>query len=145
MAGASSRGGQGADDEATQLPSFTNLTPSSLEPGAIKRLPDGPVFRLKMGHNTVGRASASSQSDIQIEGDQYMSRKHADIEVVKGAKGLEYRLIEVNSTNIIMLNDEPIDRGDIIKLVYGDVLTFGKTKLALQEAPAAEDEPTRVL
>lgn len=54
MGGAAALGGQGADDQATQLPSFPSQTSQDQDPGRLLCLPDGPEYQLKMGHN-VGR------------------------------------------------------------------------------------------
>ena len=47
------------------------------------------------------------------------------IDVVKKPSGYEHRLVEINSKNIVKLNGKPINRGDILVLKFGDVLTLG--------------------
>ena len=74
--------------------------------------------------------------------DEFMSRRHVRIDVVKTDMGLEHHLIEIGSKNIIQLNDKPIQRGDEIVLSFGDKITLGKTDMILEET---DDDATRVI
>lgn len=90
------------------------------------------TFDLKEGSNIIGRKSSSSFADIAIEGDPYMSRRHVDIQVIKQPDGtMQYRLNEINSTNIVKLNGREIHRNDILVIRPGDELTLGQTSLKL--------------
>lgn len=144
MGGASSRGGQGADDESTQLPSF--MTPRQSSAVAMLEVTSSSaVYHLNKGHNIIGRQSPTSTATIQIPGDPYMSRQHVDIEVVQSAAGLQYHLHEINSSNILSINGEEIERGDIIMLAIGDVLTLGQTNVRLVEGREEDSDSTRIL
>ena len=92
--------------------------------------------------NVIGRLAQSGNADIQITQDQYMSRRHLQIDVVKTNYGIEHHLVEINSKNIIILNDKPIQRGDILKLKFGDKLRLGRTDIYLEET---DDEATQIV
>jgi hypothetical protein len=62
--------------------------------------------------------------------------------VVKTAYGIEHRLVEINSKNIIVLNGKPIQRNDILVLNFGDRLTLGKTDVYLEET---DEEATQIV
>jgi pSer/pThr/pTyr-binding forkhead associated (FHA) protein len=84
------------------------------------------TIELKRGVNTIGRKSSSSQSSIQIQGDEYISRNHATIEVVMKKDGnFEHRLSDNNSKNRTYHNDTPLEAGDISVLMPGDTVGFG--------------------
>ena len=72
----------------------------------------------------------------------YMSRRHVQIDVVKSARGYEHHLVEINSKNIVKLNGKPINRGDVLILKFGDVLTLGTTEVVLE---AGDNESTRLV
>lgn len=63
-------------------------------------------------------------------------------EVVQTPYGIEHHLVEINSKNIIVLNDKPIQRGDILKIKFGDKMTLGKTDIYLEET---DDEATQIV
>ena len=71
-----------------------------------------------------------------------MSRRHLQIDVVQTPHGIEHHLVEINSKNIIVLNDKPIQRGDILQLKFGDKLTLGKTDIYLEET---DEEATQIV
>ena len=85
MSGKAAQGGYGSSDEATQLPG--NMLQSSYDIGQIRVATTGQRCPLKMGKNVIGRIAQSGKADIQITHDEYMSRQHVLIEVVKGAHG----------------------------------------------------------
>ena len=95
-----------------------------------------------MGTNVIGRIAQSGKADIQITQDPYMSRRHLQIDVIKTAHGMEHRLVEINSKNIIVLNDKPIQRNDILNLNFGDKLTLGTTDIYMEET---DDEATQII
>ena len=138
--GAVAKGGQGSDDEATQLPS--NMMQQKCDIGQIRVSSTNQRCPLKIGTNVIGRIAQSGKADIQITQDPYMSRRHLQIDVVKTAYGIEHHLREINSKNIIVLNGKPIQRDDILNLQFGDKLTLGKTDVYLEET---DDEATQIV
>lgn len=140
MSGAMGQGGQGSDDEATQMPSAMMQQKNDL--GQIRVSTTGQRYPLKMGTNVIGRLAQSGKADIQITHDEYMSRRHLQIDVVQTPYGIEHHLVEINSKNIIVLNDKPIQRGDILKIKFGDKMTLGKTDIYLEET---DDEATQIV
>lgn len=140
MSGAMGQGGQGSDDEATQMPSAMMQQKNDL--GQIRVSTTGQRCPLKMGTNVIGRLAQSGKTDIQITHDEYMSRRHLQIDVVQTPYGIEHHLVEINSKNIIVLNDKPIQRGDILKIKFGDKMTLGKTDIYLEET---DDEATQIV
>lgn len=140
MSGAMGQGGQGSDDEATQMPSAMMQQKNDL--GQIRVSTTGQRCPLKIGTNVIGRLAQSGKADIQITHDEYMSRRHLQIDVVQTPYGIEHHLVEINSKNIIVLNDKPIQRGDILKIKFGDKMTLGKTDIYLEET---DDEATQIV
>lgn len=138
--GAAAKGGQGSDDEATQLPGSMMQKKSDM--GQIRVATTNQRCPLKMGTNVIGRIAQSGKADIQITQDPYMSRRHLQIDVVKTAHGIEHHLVEINSKNIIVLNGKPIQRNDILVLNFGDKLTLGKTDVYLEET---DEEATQII
>lgn len=136
QSGGNARGGHGNDETATLL-----VAPPSrpLTPGQICVKNTGDIHRLKVGQNVIGRRAKSGDADIQIAGDMYMSRRHVIIDVVKKENGYEHRLVEINSKNIVKLNGNAINRGDILLLRFGDRLTLGSTDICIE---ACDDEAT---
>ncbi len=129
--GAAAKGGHGSSDEATQLPGSAMQYSTDL--GQIRVAGNNQCCPLKLGQNVIGRIAQSGKADIQITHDEYMSRRHVMIDVVKTAHGIEHHLVEINSKNIVMLNGRPIQRNDVLKLNFGDRLTLGKTDIYLEE------------
>lgn len=140
MSGIIGQGGQGSDSEATQL--HGSMMQQKNGCGQIRVSATGQRCPLKMGTNIIGRLAQSGKADIQISNDEYMSRRHLQIDVVQTAYGKEHHLVEINSKNIIVLNDKPINRGDILKLKFGDKITLGKTDIYLEED---DDEATQIV
>ena len=100
--------------------------------GQIRVLATGEVQWLNMGSNIIGRRVDSGDADIKISNDTTMSRRHVQIDVVKTKYGLQHRLVEMGSLNLVQLNEEKIQRGDILILRFGDTLTLGQTKIILE-------------
>lgn len=138
QSGALARGGQGADDMPTQLV-FAPST--SVDVGQIRVLSTDEVQYLKVGSQVIGRRAETGTADIKISNDRYMSRRHIQIDVIKKGFGYEHRLIEIGSTNLPKLNGTELQRGDILKLKFGDVLTLGNTEIRLE---SNSDEATRI-
>lgn len=143
--GLAGKGGQGASDEATRLPgSFGQQVKT--DTGQMRVLQTGQICELRMGSQVLGRLAQSGTADLQIGSDtyrdEYMSRRHVQIDVVRTALGIEHHLVEIGSKNIIQLNGRDIMRGDEIVLNFGDKLTLGKTDIVLEET---NDEATKVI
>lgn len=138
--GAAAKGGQGSDDDATQMSG--NIMQQKFDMGQIRVSSTNQRCPLNLGTNIIGRIAQSGKADIQITEDPYMSRRHMQIDVVKTANGIEHHLVEINSKNIIILNGKPIQRNDILKLQFGDILTLGKTDVYLEET---DDEATQIV
>lgn len=138
QSGAQARGAQGADDMATQLV----IPPKSTsDVGQIRVKSTNEVQWLRPGSNVIGRRAQTGTADIKISNDEYMSRRHVQIDVVKKGSGYEHRLVEINSKNIVKLNGRPINRGDILILKFGDILTLGITDIILE---SNDDEATKL-
>jgi len=84
---------------------------------------------LKRGMNTLGRKSPNSDANTQLPtADSFMSRNHANIEVIMKADGVfEHRLSDTGSKNGTFHNDERLEKGDVIILVPGDRIKLGHT------------------
>lgn len=138
QSGAQARGAQGCDDMPTQL-----VTPpkSTFDVGQIRVKTTNEVQWLKPGSNVIGRRAQTGNADIKISNDIYMSRRHVQIDVVKKQFGYEHRLVEINSKNIVKLNGREINRGDILVLKFGDVLTLGTTDIIFE---SNDSEATRL-
>lgn len=135
------KGGNGADGP-TQMPQQPTGAMYNNDLGQIRVVNTKQCCPLKLGTNIIGRIAQSGKADIQITNDPYMSRRHLQIDVVKTDYGIEHRLIEINSKNIIKLNGSPINRNDILKLKFGDKLTLGITDIFLEET---DEESTQVV
>ena len=131
--------------EATRLPG-SYAQQAKMDPGQMRVIQTGQICELRIGSQVLGRLASSGSADIQIGNDNYkdefMSRRHVQIDVVKTDMGLEHHLVEIGSKNIIQLNGKPIQRGDEIVLSFGDRLTLGKTDITLEET---DEDATRVI
>lgn len=138
LRGVQARGAQGADEMPTQ----PVLPPSpTLDVGQIRVIATNEVQRLKPGSNVIGRRAQTGTADIKISTDMYMSRRHVQIDVVKKNGGYEHHLVEINSKNIVNLNGKPINRGDVLVLKFGDILTLGTTDIAFE---SNDEESTKL-
>ncbi len=142
--GQAGKGGQGASDEDTQMPASCGQIKT--DTGQMRVIQTGQICELRMGSQVLGRLAQSGTADLQIGSDnyrdEYMSRRHVQVDVIKTAKGVEHHLVEIGSKNIIRLNGKEIMRGDEIVLNFGDKLTLGKTDIVLEET---DDEATRIV
>lgn len=143
--GQAGKGGQDPSDEATRLPgSFCQQVKN--DTGQMRVIQTGQICELRMGSQVLGRLATSGTADLQIGSDhyqdEYMSRRHVQIDVVKTQQGVEHHLVEIGSKNIIQLNGRDINRGDEIILKFGDKLTLGKTDIILEET---NEEATRII
>lgn len=142
--GAAAQGGMGASDEATRLPDYLNQQIKQ-DAGQLRVVQTGQICELRVGSQILGRLATSGTADIQIGSDtykdEYMSRRHVQIDVIQTKIGIEHHLVEIGSKNIIQLNGVDIQRGDEIILNFGDKITLGKTELVLEET---DDEATKI-
>lgn len=146
QSGSFASGGTGADDCATEIVGGNcNAARQDTEIGVIKEVSTGRAFQLKMGTNVLGRIAKSGKADIMINQDPYMSRSHLRVDVIRTASGIEHRLVEIDSKNVIVLNGRPIQRKDILKLNYGDRMKLGQTEVVFDHARPDDDEPTQLL
>lgn len=121
------------------IPTELVFAPStSVDAGQIRVLSTDEVYYLKVGSQVIGRKAETGTADIKISNDMYMSRRHVQIDVVKRPIGYEHRLVEIGSTNQLKLNDEPVNRGEILRIKFGDIITLGETKIRL-ESNSGED------
>lgn len=143
--GQAGQGGQGALDDATQLPDFMQQGKKN-DVGQMKVVQTGQICELQIGTQVLGRLAQSGTADIQIGNDnykdEYMSRRHVQLDVVRTAEGIEHHLVEIGSKNIILLNGKAINRGDQLVLNFGDKLTLGKTDIILEET---DEECTKLV
>lgn len=145
QSGALGQGGQGADESATELPSSFHM-PRNGTIGVIKLVSTGHAYQLKEGTNVLGRNAASCTADIKIDTtDMTMSRRHLHIDVVKTEWGFEHRLVEIGAKNNIVLNGNPIHRGDILKLEFGDKMTLGQTDVIFDRPQPTDEEATQLV
>ena len=138
-------GAQGASDDPTLPPPDFNQQ-VCLDPGQMKVTQTGQICELSEGTQVLGRLAKSGTADMQIGSDHYsdmyMSRRHVQIDVVKTAHGVEHRLVEIGSKNIIKLNGKDIQRGDVIVLHFGDRITLGNTELVFE---TTDQEATQIV
>lgn len=142
--GAAGKGGHGADDDPTRLPTGFGQQVKR-DPGQMRVIQTGQICELRVGSQVLGRLAQTGTADLQIGSDdyrdEYMSRKHVQIDVIPTPQGVEHHLVEIGSMNIIQLNGKDINRGDVIVLKFGDKLTLGKTDVVLEET---DDDATRI-
>lgn len=142
--GQAGKGGQGADDCSTQMDPSQQMVNS--DPGQMRVMQTGQICELRVGSQVLGRLAKTGTADMQIGSDkyndEYMSRRHVQIDVVRTMYGLEHHLVEIGSKNIIQLNGKNIMRGDVIILKFGDRLTLGETEVILE---ATDNDATRIV
>lgn len=95
---------------------------------------------LKEGSNTIGRSDAHMPSTVMIEGDPEMSRRSAEINVVrvKGVPDYVYTFSIIKSTNPIFINGRPIGFGNKVRLNYGDTICMGRTTILFDKRKDAK-------
>lgn len=134
--GKAGKGGSGESGD-TLPPEF--ISKNALLIGRLRLVSSDKMFDLKEGENVIGRIATSGDADIKLSNDEYMSRRHVRIDVVKKRMGFEHRLVEINSKNPILLNGTSIPRNEILVLNFGDKLVLGKTEVVF-EKPADVEE-----
>lgn len=126
-------------DEATELPNV-NLTI-----GRLKLIGTNISYQLKSGRNIIGRKSAKSAANFQINtGDKrFMSREHIVINVKKtpGKGYVHYVSLFKEKENKTFVGNEPLLFGDCIILSHGDVIKLPDATLKF-ELP--DDDCTKI-
>jgi len=111
--------------------SFQAFKPGKLElvETDAEWLQDEKTVDLIRGKNILGRKSPNSTGNLQLPTtDSYMSRNHASIDVIMKTSGIfEHYLSDLGSQNGTFHNGDRIEKGDIIRLVTGDMIRIGHT------------------
>jgi pSer/pThr/pTyr-binding forkhead associated (FHA) protein len=86
-----------------------------------------------MGVNTIGRRSKTSDCAIQLDtADEFISRRHARIELRRNADGAyEYLLTDADSRNGTFLNEQRLYKDETVFLALGDRIRLGHTTFIL--------------
>lgn len=90
-------------------------------------------FPLHEGDNVIGRADFSKPSDIQIEGDNTISRQSVNIKVESNILGSSFMFTVMQSKNPVILNGKPLIPNDPRFLKYGDTFTLGCTQFRFEK------------
>lgn len=130
----------GQADDATQY------GPMNLSIGRLILLGSGLSYQLKPGKNEVGRKSANSSVDFQIDTGEHrrMSRNHLTVDVVKEPhKGfVHYVALSKENVNPTTVNGNPLLFGvDKVILSHGAVISLPDAELRF-ELP--DDEATEL-
>ena len=91
----------------------------------------GQSYALQGETTTLGRAS---DNDIQIK-DDHLSRKHLRII----SRGNRCFIVDLGSTNGILLNGEKIEQGKEFEVGEGSPIVVGKTIICLGEELPGDD------
>ena len=120
----------------TELPADEEKKYKLYRPGRLELqqddgdwLPEDKTVTLMRGMNTLGRKSPNSTSSIQLPTkDAYMSKNHAQIEVIMKPNAVfVHRLSDQGSTNNTFHNGDPLESGEVINLMHGDTIRLGHT------------------
>ncbi|MCR4921601.1 MAG: FHA domain-containing protein [Bacteroidaceae bacterium] len=119
------------------LPSSDDATiyaASSLRVGRLVDVATGRAYPLQSGINIVGRKATSSTADVQVQTtDRHMSRRHAQIKVVRGsASHLVHTLSNAENKNATKVNGRVLKSDDSIVLQHGDVILFGSFEMRFE-------------
>lgn len=116
------------DDALTQFPQAMPVHPGALLFGTKK-------YPLRLGRNLVGRASKTSNADVQIPtNDNQMSREHAIINIKRIADGSLRTLIRNFKDNLVtIVKDMQLETNDEVVLTNGTNLIMGHTSIVYTE------------
>ena len=111
------------------------VPPSEFRKGIKGNLKIGKkIFQLKVGRNVIGRKDESMPSDINIDNDRTISRRSIEINVNQNQNGgYMYKLKVLKATNIVYLNNNPLQEGESTSLMYNDRIQLGKTQITFIE------------
>ncbi len=93
---------------------------------------DKKYFPLQLGENMVGRKDSTCPSDIEIDGDETMSRRSVLITVSKGSGGYDYMLTVLKTYNPVLVNGQSLTVGQTVRMSIGTSLYMGQTMLRLE-------------
>lgn len=91
---------------------------------------NGRKYQLHFGRQWVGRKASNNDAEVQIPGDNYMSRRHAIIELSCTATGIECTY-EDHGRNPTEIGGIELTKEDIIYLNVGDCLVLGRMRMYL--------------
>lgn len=83
---------------------------------------EGEVIVLKLDEITIGRATTNYTWEIGLQ-DPSVSRPHAQLK----REGKGWRLLDLNSSNGTLVNNDPVLPGDGCVLQDGDIILMGAT------------------
>ena len=114
---------------ATQL-----FTPTQKTSANAKLLFGGKDYPLKEGQNIVGRQGMTSKATVQIEtADRYMSRQHCIIIVSTLPDGTKKAVLSnYQNKNLTIIDGQPIETNDSIRLTDGNSITMGHTTVTFK-------------
>ena len=93
------------------------------------------TFKLKEGSNIIGRFDPADPGDINIKGDNTMSRRSVELNVQVSPAGIRYAVRVLKAANPVLLNERPLDPAfDRPFMNFGDILQLGQTKFRLDPA-----------
>lgn len=95
----------------------------------------GKSLKLGNGIYTLGRDSSDSRASLKISPDKYMSRLHAQLEVMMNPTGVSFpicRISSLSATNPIFVNNDKLEVGKSVELKSGDKILLGMTKLIVK-------------
>lgn len=109
----------------------TELASPKLQVQRASLLCDGEKYPLEIGRNVVGRKAQTSTATLQIAtADRYMSRQHAVVNVTRLPDGgLKCTLRNDQNKNQTLVDGQPIENGDEIRLTDGNRITMGHTTI----------------
>lgn len=90
-------------------------------------------FPLKTGTNIIGRKDPDEPSDIEIDGDNAISRRSVSIEVSQSELGYQFKLKVLKALNPVKHQNNELAEGSITYLNYGDTIQLGRTKLTFKK------------
>ena len=101
---------------------------------SVSLVHEGKSYPLEEGRNIVGRKGNTSQATVQIAtDDKYMSRQHISIDVTNMGDGMiKAVLSNYQNKNSTMIEGQPIETGDQIRLADGNTITMGKTTVTFK-------------
>lgn len=86
-------------------------------------------YQLKEGRTVIGREDEEEPSDISLSGDDTISRRSIEINIVADEYGFDYILKVLNASNPVKVNGKEIRIGEKKYLDVGDMITIGHTNL----------------
>ncbi len=86
-------------------------------------------YQLKEGRTVIGREDEEEPSDISLSGDDTISRRSIEINIVADEYGFDYILKVLNASNPVRVNGKEVRIGEKKYLDVGDMITIGHTNL----------------